>query len=78
MNSMFNILIKLNTGRSIIGMKDIDCKGEFVFSHSLILTPSICRDTEPFEWYYPYKNFQHIINDFVAKEAKVLYAGCGL
>ena len=35
------------------------------------------RDPEPFEWYYPYETFKEIINDCIAKEAKILIAGCG-
>jgi SAM-dependent methyltransferase len=35
------------------------------------------RDPEPFEWYYPYKYFRTIINDNIAKEARILVAGCG-
>ena len=34
-------------------------------------------EPEPFEWYYPYKKFASVINDHVAKEAKILVAGCG-
>lgn len=35
------------------------------------------EDLEPFEWYYPYAQFSDIINERVAKEARVLDAGCG-
>mmetsp|Transcript_2712 Transcript_2712/g.4075 ORF Transcript_2712/g.4075 Transcript_2712/m.4075 type:complete len:270 (+) Transcript_2712:95-904(+) len=35
------------------------------------------KDPEPFEWFYPYTTFKDIINDYVAKEAHIMYAGCG-
>ena len=37
----------------------------------------VFSDPEPFEWYYPYETFKEIINDCIAKEAKILIAGCG-
>lgn len=35
------------------------------------------EDQEPFEWYYPYEQFKEIINDHVAKTARIMDAGCG-
>lgn len=35
------------------------------------------EDQEPFEWYYPYAQFKEIINERVAKEARIMDAGCG-
>mmetsp|Transcript_18028 Transcript_18028/g.30167 ORF Transcript_18028/g.30167 Transcript_18028/m.30167 type:complete len:278 (-) Transcript_18028:278-1111(-) len=34
-------------------------------------------DLEPFEWFYPYEQFAEIVNERVAKEARILDAGCG-
>lgn len=34
-------------------------------------------DQEPFEWYYPYEQFADILNDRVAKSARIMDAGCG-
>lgn len=35
------------------------------------------KETEPFEWYYPYANFKEIINDYIKKDAAIFIAGTG-
>ena len=35
------------------------------------------RHTEPFEWYYGYSYFKDLVNEAVAREARVIVAGCG-
>lgn len=38
---------------------------------------SYMKETEPFEWYYPYENFRAILQRKITFSSKVMMAGCG-
>jgi ubiquinone/menaquinone biosynthesis C-methylase UbiE len=44
--------------------------------HVCMLTV-MSHEQEPFDWYYPYEQFAEMLNERVAKEGRIMDAGCG-